>query len=195
MPYIPKHHEKYGLLPSCREHGGEVFDYPSELLSEVNKLLKPDDNLIPYGYNSYEEYFDEVDRLAEEFKDNPDKYNLFVEFKKVMREMNCKEEWSILRYIGEDDDNLFGVTKGKIYYWPASKSDPVYSGVIDDEEFTAYWYATDSDLWEILEDPTGMAYNTIYCDGENSISSEELQSILGRLKNAVVIYEEQQNEA
>lgn len=190
MPYIPKDHKKYGLLPYCREHGGEVFDYPSELLSEVNKLLRPEDDLIPYGYESYEEYFDEVDRLSKKFKDNPDKYNLFVEFKKVMHEMNCKEDWSILRYIGETDDEVFGITNGKIYYWPTSKTNPVYSGVIDNEEFTSYWYATDSDSWEILEDPTGMAYNTIYCDGENSASSEKLQSILEQMKKAVKCYEE-----
>ena len=31
MPYIPKEHEKYDLLPFCRERGGEVFQYPGEL--------------------------------------------------------------------------------------------------------------------------------------------------------------------
>ena len=25
MPYIPEEHQKYPVLPYCREHGGEVF--------------------------------------------------------------------------------------------------------------------------------------------------------------------------
>ena len=35
MPYIPKEHEKYDLLPFCRKSGGEVFEYPSCLVNEV----------------------------------------------------------------------------------------------------------------------------------------------------------------
>jgi hypothetical protein len=38
-----------------------------------------------------------------------------------------------------------------------SKSNPEYEGVIDDEEFTSYLYPVDEGLWEIAEDPTGMA--------------------------------------
>lgn len=51
MPYIPKEHEKYDLLPYCRKHGGEVFEYPS-LLNKLNTYLKADDHLDPYGYDS-----------------------------------------------------------------------------------------------------------------------------------------------
>lgn len=189
MPYIPKQHEKYDLLPFCKEHGGEVFEYPSRLLEKVNSLLKPEDSLDPYGYKSYEEYFERVDCVSEQFKDDPDKYDLFVEFKKIMLEMNCKEDWSIMRYIGPDDNNLFGITNGKVYYWPTRKSNPVYSGVIDDEEYTSYLYPTKNDLWEILEDPTGMAYNTIYNNGKNSVSSKDLQFVLEQFRNAVEIDE------
>jgi hypothetical protein len=39
MPYIPKMHEKYNLLPLCREHGGEVFSYPSDEMYEILRLL------------------------------------------------------------------------------------------------------------------------------------------------------------
>ena len=35
MAYIPKQHEKYDLLPECRKHGGEVFDYPSKLIFKI----------------------------------------------------------------------------------------------------------------------------------------------------------------
>ena len=98
MPYIPKQHEKYDLLPFCKEHGGEVFEYPSRLIGKVNSLIKAEDYLYPYGYKSYEKYFERVDCVSEQFKDDPDKYDLFVEFKKVMLETNCKEDWSIMRY-------------------------------------------------------------------------------------------------
>ena len=57
MPYIPKEHVKYDLLPFCRKNGGEVFEYPSELLDKVEKYLPDGESLIPYGYNSYEEYY------------------------------------------------------------------------------------------------------------------------------------------
>ena len=32
-----------------------------------------------------------------------------------------------------------------------------------------YLYPTDPGLWEILEDPTGMAYITIYGNGKNKL--------------------------
>ncbi len=31
MPYIPKIHKKYNLLPFSRKNGGEVFSYPCNL--------------------------------------------------------------------------------------------------------------------------------------------------------------------
>ena len=89
--------------------------------------------------------------------------------------MNQKEEWSILRYIGPTDDNVGGLTHGKNYYWPTRKDNPVYCGVVDDEEFTSYRYPTEAHLWEILEDPTGMAYRTIYekAKGYTSVAQHE----------------------
>ena len=39
MPYIPEQHKKYNLLPYCRKDGGEVFDYPSDLISKAEKML------------------------------------------------------------------------------------------------------------------------------------------------------------
>ena len=161
MPYIPEKHRKYDLLPFCRENGGEVFDYPDSLLDDVNKYLLPDDNLYPYGYNSYEEYYQKIDAAALKFKDKPEIFKLFEQLKEKIIKMNCKENWSVLRYIGPDDGEPLTLTPGRDYYWPTIKDNPVYSGVIDDEEFTAYFYFPESDCWEILEDPTGMAYNAI----------------------------------
>lgn len=79
-----------------------------------------------------------------------------------------------LGYIPRDKNEILSrlMDAGKLLYgevWTFSGIDiftmldnPVYEGVIDNEEFTSYLYPTDSDLWEILEDPTGMAYRTIY---------------------------------
>ena len=73
----------------------------------------------------------------------------------------------MLRYLGPDDGRLFSLTPGRCYYWPSSYSHPVYSGVVDDEEYTSYFHPVDPEFWEILEDPTGMAYETIYGTAKN----------------------------
>ncbi|MBQ8504236.1 MAG: hypothetical protein IJ491_08160 [Clostridia bacterium] len=166
MAYIPTQHEKYNLLPFCRKNGLEVFDYPSKLLWEIDEYIGID----PYGYNSYDDYFKELDKVAERFSGNPEAAELLRKFKSEIKRMNIKEEWSVVKYTGPTDDKAYGLTQGKNYYWPTSKDDPVYHGVIDDEEYTSYIYPTDRNLWEILEDPTGMAYDTIYKnDKENSL--------------------------
>ena len=185
MPYIPKEHEEYDLLPYCRKHGGEVFEYPS-LLNKLNAYLKADDHLDPYGYDSYEAYNCEIDRVAGMFSDQPEILILFCKYKEAIHEMNRKEQWPVLRYIGPSDDSVFGLTHGKCYYWPSSYVNPVCSGVIDDEEYTAYLHPTDLGLWEILEDPTGMAYNTIYGNGKNKLSKAAHDHIMKQLENDVI---------
>lgn len=84
------------------------------------------------------------------------------------------------------------MTHGKIYYWPTSNSNPVYGGVVNEEEFTSYLYATELDMWEILEAPTGMDYRTIYKKDKGYMSKKEHENIMTQLENAVV--EEEQNE-
>lgn len=69
MPYIPKEHEKYNLLPLCQDRGGEVFGYPCGLLGELEEYIAPEDQLTPYGFKSYEEYDQEIDRIARRFLD------------------------------------------------------------------------------------------------------------------------------
>ncbi len=162
MPYIPKKHEKYRLLPLQREYGGEVFDYPSELMREAIELLGSHKGIFPYGFKSYEEYDRSVENLIAEHSNDAKLVEKLTQLLEEIHCMNRKEEWSVLRYIGPTDDHILGLTCGKIYYWPAQISNPVFGGVIDDEEFTSYLHPTDAELWEILEDPTGMAYRTIY---------------------------------
>lgn len=186
MPYIPKEHKKYNLLPFCQKNGGEVFEYPSELINEAEELIGKTTGLVPYNYESYEEYFNYIDLLIKENAGCTKTVTKLRELSDEIRDMNQKKEWSILKYIGSADDACFGLTHGKNYYWPTRKSNPVYCGVIDDEEFTSYLYATESDMWEILEDPTGMAYRTIYKKGKGYMSKKEHENIIYQLENAIV---------
>ena len=172
MPYIPKEHEKYDLLPYCREDGGEVFDYPSELICVAEKLIGSSVGIFPYNYNSYEDYYKILDELIEAYSEQAETVDALKKVRERVKEMNCKEEWSILKYIGPTDYELFSLTHGKNYYWPTRKSNPIYCGVVDDEEFTAYLYPTEPDMWKILEDPTGMAYRTIYEKGKGYLTKE-----------------------
>lgn len=162
MPYIPKDHEKYNLLPMCREYGGEVFAYPFDLIDKISKYVNDANSLIPYGFNSYQEYYNKLDQVLLKYSENTEISIILKQYKQTVAKMNIKENWSILRYIGESSGDMFGLMHGHAYYWPCSMDNPVYEGVIDNEEFTSYLYPTDSDFWEILEDPTRMAYRTIY---------------------------------
>ena len=180
MPYIPEKHKKYNLLPLCRDDGGEVFDYPGKLISEVEALIDPPRGLLPYNYDSYDEYYGHLDKLIEIYANRPDAAKALVRLKQRVVEMNQKEEWSVVKYVGPSDDGGTGLTHGKNYYWPTRKGHPVYCGVVDDEEFTSYLYPTDAHLWEILEDPTGMAYHTIYENGKGSMPTKKYDSMMAQ---------------
>lgn len=182
MPYIPKEHEKYNLLPLCRKDGGEVFDYPLKLICEAEQLSDALKGLFPYNYDSYEEYFATIDFLIKDNLQNSEIIDKLTQVREMVWEMNQKEEWSILRYIGPSTDELFGLTKGKLYYWPTRKQNPVYRGVIDDEEFTAYLYPTEKSLWEIVEDPTGMAHRTIYGHEKGYLSQAEHDDFMEKIR-------------
>lgn len=79
MAYIPKQHLQYDVLPSCRANGGEVFHYPKEL-GEIEDLLWTAEHaadrdesertclITPYGYETYDEYFDILRIYAEKHK-------------------------------------------------------------------------------------------------------------------------------
>lgn len=157
MPYIPKAHEKYDVLPYCRKHGGEVFSYPPDLLRQVESLLPKGEGLTPYGYSSYEEYYTQIDQYTAIYAaDNLKLRELLSQFKREIKAMNIKEDWAVVRFVGNSTPEVFGLTHGKCYYWPCSKEHPEYEGVIDDEEFTSYIYPTRPELWEVLEDPLGI---------------------------------------
>ena len=57
----------------------------------------------------------------------------------------------------------------------------MFCGVIDDEEFTAYLYPTEPHLWEILLDPTGMAYRTLYENGKGCMRQSEYDSFMTQI--------------
>lgn len=181
MPYIPREHEEYNLLPYCQKNGGEVFDYPSELIYQAEQLLDSVFSIFPYNYESYESYYSTLDELITSHANNAEISDKLKQVLDKVREMNQKEEWSILKYIGPTDDAVFGLTHGKNYYWPTRKSNPVYRGVVDDEEFTAYLYPTESYMWEILNDPTGMAYRTIYERGKGHLSKSDHDEMMRQL--------------
>lgn len=159
MAYIPQNHQRYGVLPLSAHCQREVFVYPSKLLDEVQAAI--DEQLIPYGFESYHHYDTYLKELQIKYPCSCDK---LLQLRKRITELNQKEEWSVLRYIGPDTDSILGLKHNQVYYWPCSFNNPKYIGVIDDEEFTNYLYPADPELWEILEDPTGMAHKTLYGD-------------------------------
>ena len=91
-------------------------------------------DLTPYGYESYEEYYKEVDACAEPFKDDPAVTKLFASYKAEVMRMNRKEEWSICKYKGDRIGEIMGLESGHTYYWPTTADNPVYCGVIDEKE-------------------------------------------------------------
>ncbi len=180
MPYIPEKHKKYPVLPYSREHGGEVFQYHNWPYEELEELVG--DRLMPYRYKSYEEYYSKIDSLIRAHAEDPKAVRILSLIKKRIREWNQKEEWSICRFIGDDIGDVLGVHQGGYYYWPCTSSKPKFGGVIDDEEFTAYEYPTDPDLWEIVVDPTGMAHRTIY-EGVGAVTRENYDFIMNQVQN------------
>lgn len=182
MAYIPERHKKYKLLPYCEEHGGEVFEYNGSLIDKIADLIGGSEDIFPYGFRSYEEYSASLDRAIAAYEHIPEAAGLLMQLRLEMLQLNQKEEWSILRYLGPSTGRVLGLTHGKAYYWPTNKACPVYNGVVDDEEFTSYLYPTDADLWEILEDPTGMAYRTIYQNGKGSISKKAHEYIMRQVR-------------
>lgn len=159
MPYIPEEHRMYNLLPHSSKYSGEVFSYPPSE-DEIRKLLPESESVIPYGYKSYAEFYDTIDYYISKYGTSESILNelgdKLVAYKEEVYKMNIKENWSVMKYLGNSTP-FWGLTKGQYYYWPCSIETPLYEGVIDDEEFTSYFYSTNSELWEIVIDPTGMA--------------------------------------
>ena len=161
MPYIPYEHETYRLLPNSRKNNTEVFEYPSELLDQVNSILPEGENLIPYGYDSIDSYCTEMEKWLDFFAEDKEKYDLINRYYYKVVILNLPEAWAIVKYVGESVDEGLGLTKGKFYYCPRPTNDNELFGIIDDEEFTSYMYSCDPSLWILYEDPTGEASKTL----------------------------------
>lgn len=170
MACIPEKHKGFGLLPRSVEGFKEVFSYPLSLIEEIEGMLfelkgvaedpeygRPSP-LIPYGKEFYEAYQAEIEVYLEKYAEY-EVAGLLKLLSSEIRKMNVKEDWSVVRYVGQqfDGDDLAPLMSGRCYYWPCSRENPVYTGVIDDEEFTTYLYLCDSESWEIVDDPMGMA--------------------------------------
>ena len=180
-PYIPTEHVPLDVLPWNREEGYEVFSSPPEI-SDVDEALFEAEGLdrdgrgarvaliYPYGYHSYGEYFAHLQGFVDKYEETaPELADSIRQLIESIKRMNVKEDWSVVRYVGHEYDDkprVFGLTRGRCYYWPCSKERPVYEGVIDDEEFTSYLYPCDAECWEIVLDPTGMAARALAGDAD-----------------------------
>jgi len=191
MAYIPESHKKYNLLSNCDGKNTEVIicDEESDLFHGIWELLPDDEKFMPYADNvddvadcffspySYSEYYTLLDNLINKYGDiNGETRNLgdmITEFKDFIEKANIKENWSICRYIGEstDDDTIF--INGRYYYWACTKEPLRFYGIIDEDGFTVSVgdkrydyrkpaYPIDGKLWEIVEDPTGIAERLLW---------------------------------
>lgn len=156
MAYIPEKHKQYDILPWCREKGGEVLVYDGKMFDQIQN--KGCDLSFPYGIKSYEEYYGEIDACMIKY---PHLRKLLQDYKEDLLVWNNKDVWGIVRYNGENNSSF---TKGRCYYVPIGKEDDNLlpgSGVIDDEEFTAY------ECWDL----SGQPHKTT--DVEGGFSAEE----------------------
>jgi len=83
---------------------------------------------------------------------------MIADYKAHVQKINIKENWSVLRYIGESTDSILltGFTHGRYYYMAIDEFKKTY-GIFDNEEYYAVGCLLNSDNWEIVEDPTGKA--------------------------------------
>ena len=119
MAYIPEKHKGFGLLPRSVEGSKEVFSYPSSLIEEIEGMLfelegvaeDPEYGrlslLIPYGRESYDAYQAEIGTYLEKYSKH-EVAGLLKLLSSEIRKMNVKEDWSVVRYVGQqfDGDDL-----------------------------------------------------------------------------------------
>lgn len=130
-PYIPADHAGYDLLPRCRRDGGEVFSCPAEpdvideLLSKYEQGEDAEQRvsfLIPYGERSYSCYFEKLSAYIEKYRKlDPELSELIEWLAAAVRRANVKEDWSVVRYTGDqyDEDESAqgsGLTKGRCVF-------------------------------------------------------------------------------
>lgn len=163
MPYIPYEHETYRLLPKSRKNNVGVFEYPREMLNQVNSILPEGEHLMPYGYDSMDSYCTEMEKWLDYFSEDKEKYDLINRYYYKVVIMNCPEAWAVVKYVGESFDDRLGLTKGRFYYCPLpiDEHNTGTFGIINDEEIESYLYSCDPSLWILYEDPTGEASKTL----------------------------------
>lgn len=163
MTTIPKKHRKYiksGLLSHSRRIGAELLYQPYDLVTLLEfKLRKYRKFVSSYGCCSRKAYFRYLDSLVTKYGWRLKNFKTEIkELKKTMKLWNRKNQWSVLRYIGETEDSSDPwYTHGKCYYFPASVSKSEYHGFFNNEEFFTDRCNIFKKEWEILEDPSGMA--------------------------------------
>lgn len=182
MPYIPEKHANLGLLPKSTKESLEVIFYPNELIERINQLLQPSNQnqetesdqtlfLVPIKKDSLVRYQAEIDEYLTRYK--KEEVADFLKLLKLeIRQMNIKENWSVVRFTGHqfENDTYPLLTRGACYYWPCSRENPEYLGVIDNGESTANLYPSTPSDWEIVDDPTGMAARAL-AGNANTIES------------------------
>ena len=166
MPIIPEAHQKYHLLPKCVEYDGDAIYYPTAEQRAIANQIPNNELTIPY-FHTLVEYNEKLDVCIKKYGMTNGKHNdlgkKLADYKMRIQEMNVKENWSVLRYIGETrcwlDEDIDGLTHGRYYYmagWCVIGSES-YMEIFDNEEYLATACLPDKLEWEIVEDPTGMA--------------------------------------
>jgi len=170
LPYIPEAHKKYNLLPGCVKYGGDIHYYPKSEYSTISKLLPKGETILPYHYGCAE-YSALLDFHISKYGMTDGELNelgrMISDYKLRIKEMNIKENWSILRYIGESYGNsgaFGGFTHGRYYYLAGINEAQKALYIFDNEELGVVTCTPDVTRWEVVEDPTGMAAKVFYGD-------------------------------
>lgn len=129
-------HEKYNLLPNERKNKIITLIWPSSYFEKFKKrthLL--DHEISPYGrFESFEELLSELEEWKRKY---PDIQKEIEKYKNEIIELNNREKWSIVKYIGE---SCFSYTKDHYYYVTkvVEYNNEKYYCIIDNEEYNAF---------------------------------------------------------
>ena len=180
MAYIPDAHKKYCLLQELVKNDYEILIYPYhpynlEIQLPEGETIHPNDTIkvrsnTVISKSDYSDYITKLNNIIVRLGITDNEMNILgkdiLRFKNSIEEINIKENWSILRYMGEtticDEYNL---TQNNYYYCVCNKGSKFF-GIIDDI-FRLCLYSTYSPQsrdrdptrlhWEIYVDPTKCA--------------------------------------
>jgi len=176
MAYIPEVHKKYGLLPEFVERRIEIIIYPTPDDLDVVEMLPDGESFSQEGFRDYAQYYASLDDLMSRLGVTDGELNdlgkKLSEFKEAVQKINIKENWAVLRYVGESNQSICEFTHGRYYYAAYSIRPFRFYGIIDDEGLPVYrgssifdykrpFIKIDSSDWEIAEDPYGKAVQLI----------------------------------